>query len=95
MKRSNVSGALLILALLVIGVSSPGCNDHGECQMAYDRIRVKYLQCGFGEGLVWIEEQCSEVVWCYSACIKDASCRTLRGNDPDGEEEYAACVGAC
>ena len=81
-----------MLVLLMLGVSS-GCDGRSECKKAADRIVDKYEECGIALGTGSEEEQCTiESARCLADCTEEASCETLKGNDPDGAEEFSGCI---
>jgi hypothetical protein len=71
-----------------------------SCDPPTDRILAKYEECGLLPG--GEEEprpECTpeleEQLLCTDACVADASCEVLGGEDPEGAQAFADCVSVC
>jgi hypothetical protein len=70
-----------------------------SCVFAYQRIIVRYEQCGFGGleggGAYDCPPEVAQQAGCIAACTDAAPCTALTGEDPDAVNAYSECLGNC
>ncbi|HVY49401.1 MAG TPA: hypothetical protein VHB21_26095 [Minicystis sp.] len=71
-----------------VGGSSSGGVSQNSCDAAAAHVE----QC---TGQTATVGDCTPMVACESACIADASCGALTGQDPKGAQSLSNCIGAC
>jgi len=89
---------IFVAALALTALAVSGCDDEADspartgCDDAVDHIR----DCNIEIPDSSIDtDNCSVRDECLSDCITEASCESLRGEDTQGVQDYAACAGAC